>query len=445
MHGLRGRPGREEVVSMTKRAVALAAVCLAVSTSAARADDDAERRAKIAKLARLVWCDRGKPIAFCDLDGTNVVRSEHPGVGFDGCLRVLPDGRRVLLCGGGKVRVVDSRDASEKDLTADAPGEEFPARPPQVSPDGRYAVFWHGPRRDHFPAEQTSYAVFDLETGSRTLVGPLQPPSIAATWGRYEPPTAWWSPDGDLYASVAAPPPADDKTWKLVRWSPATKERQDVAALPPGTRATQMAFHGERMAYVVAPETNQQFIPVVRAGDGSKLFELTENGLIWGLRWEEDGAALRLRVQPPVASPVTYFLRVAPGKPAERVTEFEPPPRASFDGGWIEERRIDVAREKRDGWVTPESELWRVAANGEAKKIGLGSSPRRVGEVVVFWRVSVPVKNKEGPYFEMPQRIPGSDDLWAYDPKDGAQIRLTTCGFDTQCWDLLVAPAARTR
>jgi hypothetical protein len=42
----------------------------------------------------------------------------------------------------------------------------------------------------------------------------------------------------------------------------------------------------------------------------------------------------------------------------------------------------------------------------------------------------------------MPERIPGSDDLWAYDPKDGAQIRLTTCGFDTQCWDVALTPPA---
>lgn len=429
---------------MTKRAVALAAVCLAVSASEARPDDDAERRAKIAKLARLVWCDRAKPIAFCDLDGTNVVRSEHPGVGFDACLRVLPDGRRVLLCGGGKVRVIDSRDASEKELTADAPDEEFPAMPPQVSPDGRYAVFWHGPRRDNFPPEQTSYAVFDLETGARTNIGPLPPPSIAATWGRYEAPTAWWSPDGELYAAVAAPPPADDKTWKLVRWSPATKKQVDVAVLPPGTRVTQMAFSGKRFAYGVAPETNYKFIPAVRAGDGSTLFELTAHGLIWGLRWEDDGAALRLRVQPPEGPP-SYTLRVEPGKPAERVTEFEQSPRAPMDAGWIEERRVDAPGEKSKGWESPESELWRVAANGEATKIGLGRAPRRVGDVVVFWRVTVPAKNAEGPYFEMPERIPGRDDLWAYDPKDGAQIRLTTCGFDTQCWDLLVAPAATKR
>ena len=431
---------------MNERVAALAAVCLAFTASRARPDDDAERRAKIAKLARLAWCDRGKPIAFCDLDGGNVVRSGRPGVGFDGYLRVLPDGRRVLLCGGGKVRVVDSRDASEKDLTADAPDEEFPALPPQVSPDGRYAVFWHGPRRDDFTPTQTSYAVFDLETGTLTHLGPLPPPSISATWGRYDAPTAWWSPDGELYAAVAAGPPADDKTWKLVRWSPATKKQEDVATLPSGTRVTQMAFRGKRFAYGIAPETNHKFVPAVRAEDGSTIFELTAHGMIWGLRWEDDGAALRLRVQPPDASPVTYFLRVEPGKAAERVAEFEPPPRAPIDGGWIEERRIEVPREQSKGWESPESELWRIAANGEATKLGLGSSPRRVGGVVVFWRVTVPAKNAEGPYFEMPERIPGKDDLWAYDPKDGAQIRLTTCGFDTQCWDIAVtAPASRAR
>lgn len=427
---------------MTSNAALVVVACVALSSATACSEDDADRRAKIAKLARLVWCDRGKSIAFCDLDGKNVVRSADPPLSFDGWMHVLPDGKRVLVCGGGKVRLVNASDASVKELTADAADEEFSALPPSISADGRYAVFWHGPRLDNFPPKPASYAVFDLDAGTREDVGPLPPPSIAATWGRFDPPTAWWSPDGELFAAVAAGEPAGKDTWKLVRWSPATKKRTDVTVLPPGTRVTQMAFHGKRFAYGVAPETNYKFVPVVRADDGSTLFELKEYGLIWGLGWEESGAAVRLRIQPPNGPP-HYFLRVEAGKAAEKIAEFEPPPRAALADGWIEERRIDAPTGK-DTWVAPESELWRVAADGKATKIGLGSAPRRVGDVVVFWRVTVPAKDKEGPYFEMPERIPGKDDLWAYDPRDGAQIRLTDCGFDAPQWDL-VMPASRTR
>lgn len=72
---------------LARTSIATALFVLA-GLSAARADDppttkdDAARRAAVAKLGRLAWCDVGKPPAFCDLDGGNVVLSDAPSVSY---------------------------------------------------------------------------------------------------------------------------------------------------------------------------------------------------------------------------------------------------------------------------------------------------------------------------------------------------------------------------
>lgn len=417
-------------MSGTTRPGAVALLVLAAAAVARSGDlpeAEAPRRAAIAKLGRMVFADLGKPVAFCDLDGGNVLRTE---VGPVTSLKWLRDGKRVLATANGRVLTIDAESGKATDLTPDRPDDVFVASYPVLSPDGRYGVYWHSPRRDHLPLDPFAYAVFDFEAGGFTDVGSLAFEDVRRP-SHFERPFAWWSPDGRLHACVAGDAKPDEKRgsrWKLVRWSPIDGTTETEAELPWGTRVTQMAFLGDRVAYVIDGQQQHHYVPRVVSGKGDVLFELPQYGLIWGIRFEEDGAALRLRIQAPDATHTTKFWRAEPGKPTTEIAEFEPPTGVRVDGGAA---RVE---ERRDGDATS---LVRVdAKTGETRPIGPGNSPVRVGDVVVFWRVTIPSKQAEGPYFEHPRTIPGTDDLWAFDPKDGAVIRLTDRGFQATCWNI---------
>jgi hypothetical protein len=426
---------------VTTRFAAVVAAALVAGVAAAgdpSPTDDAARRAAIAKLGRLAFCERGKPLTFCDLDGANPTTTDVLGVS----IRVLPDRRRVLCSGDGRVRVVEIATGAAVDLTADAPDDDFCALTPAVSPDGRFAVYWHGPKRPNLPQDPTAFAVFDLDAGTRRDVGDMKFQDVRRPF-QLDDPTAWWSDDGTLYACVGAKKEDGDKDgerWKLIRWSPRDGKTETFAELPWGTRVRFAAFRGGRAAYAVEPQQNFRFMPQVRGGDGRVLFERL--CYVWGVDWEADGQAVRLRCNSPDSPPVTSFWRVVPGETPTEIDEFAPPARAEVPGGFVEERPIARAGPvvRRRPASEPEHELFRVtSATGESVRIGPGRAPRRIGDVVVFWRVTVPARVKEGRYFESPPVIPGTDDLWAYDPKDGATIRLSDRGFWTHAWDIVPA------
>ena len=430
---------------MLRKPVAAALVAMVVvGAGAARAEDppkdEAARRAALAKAGRMVRSDRGKPVVFSDLDGGNALETT---VENATSLKWLRDGKRVLATTDGRVLTIDSATGKATDLAPDAPKDVFVAWTPILSPDGRYAVYWHSPRRDHLPLEPFAYAVFDLESGGFTDVGTLAFESVRRP-GPSERPFAWWSPEGTLYACVAGDLQRDEQRgsrWKLVRWSPSGKTTETVAELPWGTRVTQTAFLGDRVAYVIDAQQQYRYVPRVVSGKGDVLFELPEYGLIWGVRWEADGSALRLRIQAPDATHTTKFWRVVPGeKPKVEIPEFDPPRRvATGDPGVGVEARWKMDDPDASG-------IFRIAeATGEATRIGTGGDPIRVGDVVVFWRVTIPSKQKEGPYFEAPETIPGTDDLWAYDARDGAVIRLSDCGFTSRAWDIRANAAEPTK
>jgi hypothetical protein len=434
------------------RRIAIAAFVAACATAWAEdpAKDEAARRAAIAKLGRMAWSGKDTPLEFCDLDGGNVLATDVGRVSF---VRWLPDGRRVLASSNDRVFVVDAATGKSKDLGADLPDDRFASWIPSVSPDARYAVFWHtrvgGPYQQWMPF---AYSVFDLDAGTRTDVGPIVPRDATELWTG-GPPFAWWSPDGALFAAVCPglrDSPKPGTRWQLVKWTPADGKREVVAEAPTGTRFTRMAFRGNRFAYVLGYEDGHGVVPSVRLDDGSTVFELTTPGSIFSVAWEPDGDALRVRTESGSRqSRAKTCWRVVPGKPATQTSDVEPKKRVpSGDPAWeIETRNVTTnpdagtfPSDKDD----PETGLFRVStATGEATHVCPGSSPQRVGDVVVFWRVTVPSKKREGPYFEMPPTIWGTDDLWAYDVKDGAVIRLSTRGFNLRCLDIRPTPDAR--
>lgn len=405
-------------------------------TVRAEPTSDPARRAAIAKLGRLAWSDVGQPLAFCDLDGGDVVTSDAGPVSL---VRWLTDGRRVFAMRNGRAFVVDSTTGASTDLASDEPKARFAGRVPCMSPDRHFAVCWRmkeqGRSKISAPA---AYVVFDLERGTHVDLSPFELDDPLASWTSNGP-TAWWSPKGELYALLSAPrgegEPAGSR-WRLVRWSPADGSTTTVAEPPAGTRISEMAFLGEHYAYAVTPEQAHDFVPLVISDSGERLLSLTSRGFIWDMRWESDGAALLVRVQGPGPSTVQHVLRVARGGEPTEVAEFRPPRRVALADGTIVEDRISGE--------PGEAALFRVAANGDAARICDGAHVVPAGRVGVFWRVCVPDRVQPGPYFEEPKKIPGTDVLWAWDPADGALIRLTDREFTARCWDFFIRPEART-
>jgi len=429
----------------------IVAVLVAACAAADAADppkDEAARRATIAKLGRVAWSGKDQPLEFCDLDGGNVVASDAGRVSF---VKWMPDGRRVLASGDGRVFVVDAATGKSKNLAADAPDDRFAAWIPAVSPDGKFAVYWRA--RQGGAANQwtpVAVAAFDLDAGTRADVGRIVQQTTAEL-SLSGPPPAWWSPDGTLYAAVS--PELDEVAtpgmrWKLVKWKPGGAKRQTVAEIPSGSRITRMAFHGGRCAYVVQPQDGGRGARVVVLDGGKVAFEPTPPAPILAVAWEEDGAALRVELQSPETRKIVTNWRVVPGEAATQIPEFMPPTRVpTGDPAWEVETRNPPTNPDAGTFPTdvdePTTGLFRVAtATSEATHVCPGRSPQRVGDVIVFWRVTVAARKKEGQYFEMAPTIPGTDDLWAYDVKDGAVIRLSERGFAARCYDIRPTPDA---
>lgn len=87
--------------------------------------------------------------------------------------------------------------------------------------------------------------------------------------------------------------------------------------------------------------------------------------------------------------------------------------------------------------------LVRVDPPGEDTVLAPGAWPTRVGDVFAFWRVTVPNRPDPRPAFEHAKTIQGTDDLWAYAPKDGTVLRLTERGFTARSWDVFVPAAGK--
>jgi hypothetical protein len=390
--------------------------------------DDAARRAAIAKLGRLAWAAPAKSVAFCDLDGSNTVEStsRHPT-----WLRWLPDGKRVVAAGQDRVFIVDSTTGATADLTADAKyGERFLSEQPLLSPDGRRLVTWRSTRSNRksiwgtVSNEVAGYALFDLDAGTRTDLGPAPAP---ASW--WDPTPAAWSADGkSLYAVMG-------DVQNLTRFAPDGTHPVVVASVAPGRRITAVAVDGPQP--MIAIQDGAQF--EVRGVDAKTIFSLprAEHGVhpmsCRGLAWESGGATLLVDT---IGDDDAWYLarrRIGAGRPPENLVDPYLPRRATIAGAtWsVEERRVDGGG----------SSLFRVATPpDECIKIGPGCWPRAVGNVVVFWRS--PWNTGGSVLWDATGRPPGECELCAYDPKDGATIRLAEREFEVQCWDVLVTPPA---
>jgi hypothetical protein len=407
---------------------AVAALIVAASASARAEDapkDEAARRAAIAKLGRLAWSDVGKPLSFCDLDGSNVVDSATPPATS---VTWLPDGARVIADAGGTIWIVDSKTGKAVDLAPErrSPDEKFTV--PRLSPDGSRALARHVNTAHASGWQSEGYRVFDLATGKSTEIAP----AAEEDW-LGGPPPAWWAPDGSVVAVLGTSPET------LVRVRDDGKPPVLLATAPKGCRIRRVAFLGEKIAYSLEGRSH------VEVRDTSGAQYLSEDVLAQPtyLRWDDGGASLRFEM-------IFYNTRVASarrlvaGKPPEPIPP-TPVARAqivSDDGKW----RLTTRTAKTD---VPDGDpiyswtLLRVdAASGAETDLGPGRLPVRFGDVYVYWRVTVPDKAKEGRFFEHRKTIRGTEDLWAYDPKDGAVIRLSTRGFTPRCREIRATPTA---
>jgi hypothetical protein len=408
-------------------AALLVAAGATVRAEDAAQPDDAARRGAIAKLGRLAWSDYGGPLAFCDLDGSNVVQSDCLRADW---LRWLPDRRRVVTVDGDHVRVVDSATGKSSDLTADARGgDRFVSGRPLLSPDGRRLVVWrtvqpnstwHDSRSWSLNQQVVGFAVFDLDTGRRAEIAPAPIPRNVT-----DSPIAAWSADSaSLYVALGTEPQ------RLTRFAADCTHTETVATVAPGARITQIAIDGPRIVFVV------QYGPRFEVRDpAGKSYLVHDGGLVCtGLEWEPGGAALVVDAAAWVGPGRWERWRVVPGEPAQRLSVPWPPRRqpsgdAEFE---VETRRADVFSQPV-AYLVP-------ATSGEPLALESRGPVVRVGGAFVFWRTTTPFREtRRGTTWTS---TPAVEDLWCYDPAARAFVRLTTRGFSPRCSDVAVTPPA---
>jgi hypothetical protein len=412
-----------------------AAALLVAAAATVRAEDappdEAARRGAIAKLGRLAWSDYGGPLAFCDLDGSNVVESDCLRADW---LRWLPDRRRVVTMDGDHVRVVDSATGKSSDLTADARGgDRFVSGRPLLSPDGRHLVVWHTvqpdstwhDRRSWSLAQQVvGFAVFDLDTGRRAEIAPAPIPRQVE-----DPPIAAWTADSaSLYVALGTEPQ------RLTRFAADGTHPETVATVAPGSRITQIAIDGPRIVFAVQHAGGLE----VRDPAGRTLFFRDGRFVCGALEWEPGGTALLVDATATGGPFRCERWRVVPG---ERAVEFPDlrAPRRQPSG----DPAFEIETRRTGNFSPPRVYLAPVPP---AEPIALESSGPvvRVGGAFVFWRTTTPFREtRRGTTWTS---TPAVEDLWCYDPAARAFVRLTTRGFSPRCWDVaLTAPASRTR
>lgn len=417
---------------MTVRAAASIAVAFAVLGAAtARPEDPDPRRTRIASLGRLAWSGYDSPVAFCDLDGSNVVESKAVRADW---LRWLPDGRRVVATSGDHVFVVDSTTGATTDLAADAKyGERFVSDRPALSPDGRRLVMWHtvqptGGNRSVksyvLGTQVVGYTLFDLDAGTRAELAPAPVPDLAR-----DPPIVAWSADSKtLYAAIGTEPQ------RLTRFDADGAHPEIVATLAPGDRIQQIALRDAKIVLAVGHGRGFD----VREAGGKSLFALDRGLRCSGLAWDRDGAALVVNADAPHTGGAAERWRVEPGKPPEKLRDPYPSRRTpTGDPAWeIEARRAEDAT-LPTMWLVP-------VPSGEPIRLDTTGPVVRVGGAFVFWRTTTP--SKWSGTGAVQRFTPSVDDLWAYDPEFAAEIRLTDRGFSPRCWDVRPAtPASRGR
>lgn len=418
-------------MSWARAAAALLAAAAATGRAEDAPPDAAARRAAIAKLGRLAWSDYGGPLAFCDLDGSNVVTSDCLRADW---LRWLPDRRRVVTVDGGHVRVVDSATGKSSDLTSDArPEERFVSGHPVLSPDGRHLVVWRtqapkGGRRDirsyTLVQQVAGFALFDLDTGRRTDIAPAPTPRNVA-----DSPIAAWSADSaSLYVALGTEPQ------RLTQFAADGTHPDTIVTVAPGSRITQIAIDGPRIVFAVRCGPRFE----VRDPAGKTFFVHDGALLCTALEWEPGGAALIVDAAARDGPARRERWRVVPGEPAEQISvpwppRHEPSGDAAFE---IETRRDDI--------FSPPLAYLVPVPSGEPVALESQGPVVRAGGTFVFWRTTTPFRWTHRGTTAM--FTPAVLDLWCYDPAARAFVRLTTRGFSPRCWDVAVTPpASRTR
>ncbi len=321
-----------------------------------------------------------------------------------------PPRRRV---GGDRAYVVDSKTGKSVDLTAGAkPGERFTGAEPAFSPDRRRLALWRctPPRAPGESLIVDSYALFDLETGAWTeLPAPVRVElrhDLRPAWSPR--PTAWWTADGSaLYAVVGSP------CQSLARCAPDGSRPTTVSSVGNSRKIVDAAVDGPFVVFAV--EDDRRF--EVRDVAGKALFVLDEPAQCRRLAWTSDGAAFLVDVE---RKDSAQRWRVELGVSTKTV-DVEParlliPP---MDPKWS----IAERRPMDHHFTLLYSE---TLATHETVTVGPGHDARAFGDVVVYWSAAKEAK----------------EDLWAFDPNDGATIRLTDRGFAPRSWDVVVTPPA---
>jgi hypothetical protein len=418
MHALRGPDVGEEARRAMKRGAAVVLVLFAAETAAAQEASPADeaRRAAVAKLGRLVWSDVGKPPAFCDLNGGNVVESDAPHVSS---IRWLADGKRVVACEGGRVFAVDALSGKSTDLVADA-GDDDAYWWPRPAETGARAVAWHKHRRRL--AAAVGYTVFDLAQDKRFEIAP----PVKEMLLRPDLPV-WFAPDGTILAVLGTAPET------LVRFDAGGKRLAEVAVVPDAAKIRVGKFVKDRLVYAV----ERQDAVEVRDSTGATLGRIGGDlePTLFGV---DEAGLLRLEVMERRTrrQRAWYF---AAGRPPRELTKAE-----LWRQFWSDDRRWSLST-RYEAKAAGHCVIVRTdASTGLNTDICPGDTLRRVGNVFVFWRVRTPAPADTGGASELEGTIE-SKDLWCYDPKDGAVFRMTDRGFTARCWDLYVTPPPAPR
>lgn len=426
-------PEARASLRMTRRVAAAIALVLAAATAHsqdATPTDDAARRSAIAKLGRLAWSDVGAPLAFCDLDGSNVVESDCRRADW---IRWLADGSGVVANDGDHVRLVDATTGKSRDLTADAkPGERFVANQPLLSPDRRHVVLWRTAppkstwgdiRSGSLKQQVAGFALFDLAAGRRSDISPAPMPRNIG-----DAPIAAWTPDSSaLFVALGTEPQ------RLTRFAPDGTRPQIVTTVSAGSRISQIAIQGERVLFAVQMGTRFD----IRDTDGRTIF--VRDGRYWcaSLSWEPGGGALVVEAWPEnFPAPIERW-RVVAGESAKLLPSPWPPRREpSGDPAFLIETRQDAFSAPRAAYLAP-------ASSGEPVALESAGPIVRVGGAFVFWRTTTPSSSIVRGTTHM--STPAVLDLWSYDPAARSFAPLTTRGFSPRCWDVFVAPEKPSR
>ncbi len=389
--------------------IVVAALCAA----ALAADDpkpDAARRAEIAARGRLAWIDRPGRVTISDLAGGGAVVSDVAHAEWVGW---FDEGRRVAALAGNHVVVIDAATGKAVDLARDAKtGEQFVAAEPVLSPDGRRLAVWRcdveqSRRRVSGDLAFAGLSVFDLD-------GAFPRADLAATrpgrhvdestvdWGLR--PRAWWTADGStLYAAVGVDEPT------LVRCGPDGSNPTRIAAVAVGRWISQVAPDGPSVALAVEDQHRLE----IRDVAGKTLLLLDAPARCSHLAWTDDRTALLADVASPDAPPER--LRIEPGRP--------PTHDASLDDGVhvpaAAPKWSVLARAPMDSDVNLRLTC-RDLATGAETEIGRGRDVEAAGWIVVFLRRG----RKAGAEF------------WAFDPQDGASVRLSERPADVIRFDV---------